>query len=69
VGRNIDEILRVLDALELAVEHIVSTPVDRKQRDEVVISPSVSDENDKSKFPKGFRRLKPYLRLTPQPGT
>jgi alkyl hydroperoxide reductase subunit AhpC len=68
VGRNIDEILRVLDALQLTVEHSVSTPVDWKQGDEVIISPSVSDEDAKSKFPKGFRTLKPYLRLTPQPG-
>jgi alkyl hydroperoxide reductase subunit AhpC len=68
LGRNIDEILRVLDALQLTVEHSVSTPVDWKQGDEVIISPSVSDEDAKSKFPKGFRTLTPYLRLTPQPG-
>ncbi|MGH9079359.1 MAG: peroxiredoxin [Acidimicrobiales bacterium] len=68
VGRNIDEILRVLDALQLTVEHSVSTPVDWKQGADVIISPAVSDEDAKSKFPKGFRTLKPYLRLTPQPG-
>ena len=68
VGRNIDEILRALDALQLTVEHSVSTPVDWKPGTEVIISPAVSDEDAKSKFPKGFRTLKPYLRLTPQPG-
>jgi alkyl hydroperoxide reductase subunit AhpC len=68
VGRNIDEILRALDALQLTVEHSVSTPVDWKPGAEVIISPAVSDEDAKSKFPKGFRTLKPYLRLTPQPG-
>jgi alkyl hydroperoxide reductase subunit AhpC len=67
VGRNIDEILRVLDALQLTVEHSVSTPVDWKQGAEVIISPTISDEDAKKKFPKGFRTLKPYLRLTPQP--
>lgn len=69
VGRNIDEILRALDALQLTVEHSVSTPVDWKPGAEVIISPAVSDEDAKSKFPKGFRTLKPYLRLTPQPGS
>ncbi len=68
VGRNVDEILRVLDALQLTVAHSVSTPVDWRQGDDVIISPAVSDEDAKSKFPKGFRTLKPYLRLTPQPG-
>jgi alkyl hydroperoxide reductase subunit AhpC len=68
VGRNIDEIVRALDALQLTVEHSVSTPVDWKPGTEVIISPAVSDEDAKSKFPKGFRTLKPYLRLTPQPG-
>jgi len=67
VGRNIDEILRVLDALQLTTGYSVSTPVDWKQGGEVIISPAVSDEDAKTKFPKGFRTLKPYLRLTPQP--
>jgi len=67
VGRNIDEILRVLDALQLTTDYSVSTPVDWKQGGEVIISPAISDEDAKTKFPKGFRTLKPYLRLTPQP--
>jgi alkyl hydroperoxide reductase subunit AhpC len=67
VGRNIDEILRVLDALQLTTGSSVSTPVDWKQGGEVIISPAISDEDATTKFPKGFRTLKPYLRLTPQP--
>ena len=67
VGRNIDEILRVLDALQLTTGYSVSTPVDWKQGGEVIISPAISDEDAKTRFPKGFRMLKPYLRLTPQP--
>ena len=67
VGRNIDEILRVLDALQLTTGYSVSTPVDWKQGGEVITSPVISDEDAKTKFPKGFRTLKPYLRLTPQP--
>jgi alkyl hydroperoxide reductase subunit AhpC len=67
VGRNIDEILRVLDALQLTMGYSVSTPVDWKRGGEVIISPAISDEDAKTKFPKGFRTLKPYLRLTPQP--
>ena len=67
VGRNIDEILRVLDALQLTTGYSVSTPVDWKQGGEVIISPAISDEDAKTKFPKGFRALTPYLRLTPQP--
>ena len=67
VGRNIDEILRVLDALQLTTGYSVSTPVDWKQGGEVIISPAISDEDAKTRFPKGFRMLKPYLRLPPQP--
>jgi alkyl hydroperoxide reductase subunit AhpC len=67
VGRNIDEILRALDALQLSGEYGVSTPVNWKVGDDVIISPAISDEDAKARFPKGFRTLKPYLRLTPQP--
>ncbi len=67
IGRNIDEIIRVLDALQLSSRHSVSTPVDWTDGDEVIISPAIDDETAKEKFPKGFRTLKPYLRLTPQP--
>jgi len=67
VGRNVAEVLRVLDALQLTEQYQVSTPVNWKDGDEVIIAPAISDEEAKQKFPKGFRTLKPYLRLTPQP--
>lgn len=67
VGRNIDEIIRVLDGLQLTSEFPVGTPVDWKDGDDVIISTAVSDEDAKEKFPKGFTTLKPYLRTTPQP--
>ncbi|HET9088775.1 MAG TPA: peroxiredoxin [Acidimicrobiales bacterium] len=66
-GRNIDEILRVLDSLQLTANYTVATPVNWKDGDDVIIANSVSDEDAKVKFPKGFRKLKDYLRLTPQP--
>jgi alkyl hydroperoxide reductase subunit AhpC len=67
IGRNVDEIVRVLDALQLSAAHSVSTPVNWNDGDDVIISPSISDEDAKERFPKGFTTLKPYLRLTPQP--
>ena len=67
IGRSVDEIVRVLDALQLASQYSVSTPVNWADGDDVIISPAVSDEDAKAKFPKGFTTLKPYLRLTPQP--
>lgn len=66
-GRNFDEILRVLDSLQLTAGHSVATPVNWRDGDDVIIAPSVSDEQAKAKFPKGFKALKPYLRITPQP--
>jgi alkyl hydroperoxide reductase subunit AhpC len=66
-GRNIDEILRVLDSLQLTADYQVATPVNWKDGDDVVISGAVSDEEAKERFPKGFKALKPYLRMTPQP--
>jgi alkyl hydroperoxide reductase subunit AhpC len=69
IGRNVDEIIRVLDALQLSSRHAVSTPVNWQDGDQVIISPAISDEEAKEKFPKGFTALKPYLRLTPQPGS
>ncbi len=66
-GRNFDEVLRLLDSLQLSAKHPVATPVNWKQGDDVIIVTSVTDEQAKEKFPKGFRALKPYLRLTPQP--
>ena len=67
IGRNVDEIVRALDALQLASQYSVSTPVNWTDGDDVIISPAVSNEDAKAKFPKGFTTLKPYLRLTPQP--
>lgn len=66
-GRNFQEILRVLDSLQLTDKFSVATPVNWKDGDDVIITTAVSDEEAKTKFPKGFKTLKPYLRLTPQP--
>ncbi len=66
-GRNVDEVIRVLDSLQLTASYQVSTPVDWKDGDDVIIAPAIPDDEAKTKFPKGFRTLKPYLRLTPQP--
>jgi alkyl hydroperoxide reductase subunit AhpC len=66
-GRNFEELLRVIKSLQLTQKYKVSTPADWKEGDDVVISTSVSNEEAKSMFPKGFKEVKPYLRLTPQP--
>lgn len=66
-GRNFHEILRVLDSLQLTAKHSVATPADWEQGEDVIISPSISDEEAKKRFPKGFEAKKPYLRVTPQP--
>jgi alkyl hydroperoxide reductase subunit AhpC len=66
-GRNIDEVLRVLDSLQLTANYQVATPVNWKDGGDVIIVNSVSDEEAKTKFPKGFKKLKDYLRMTPQP--
>jgi len=66
-GRNFDEILRLLDSLQLTAKHPVATPVNWKQGEDVIIVTSVTDDQAKQRFPKGFKTLKPYLRVTPQP--
>lgn len=66
-GRNFQEILRVIDSLQLTDKYSVATPVNWKDGEDVIVAPSLSDEDAKAKFPKGFKTLKPYLRLTPQP--
>ncbi len=66
-GRNFDDILRVIDSLQLTAKHSVATPVNWKDGDDCLIVPSVSDEDAKEKFPKGWTAVKPYLRITPQP--
>ena len=66
-GRNFDEILRVIDSLQLTAKFQVSTPADWKDGQDVIIVPAVSDDEARTKFPKGFVTKKPYLRVTPQP--
>ena len=66
-GRNFDEILRVLDAIQLTTAHKVATPVNWKRGDDGIIAPAVSDEEAKAIYPEGWKTLKPYLRLVRQP--
>ncbi|KXZ68319.1 peroxiredoxin [Acinetobacter venetianus] len=67
-GRNFNEILRVIDSLQLTDHHKVATPANWQQGEDVVIIPSLKDEEEiKQRFPKGYKAVKPYLRLTPQP--
>lgn len=66
-GRNFDELVRVIDSLQLTANHKVATPANWKEGEEVVISPSISNADAETMFPKGFKEVKPYLRMTPQP--
>jgi len=66
-GRNFDEILRAIDSLQLTVRSQVSTPVNWKQGEDVIIAGSVSDEEARKKYPEGFKTIKPYLRVVAQP--
>ena len=66
-GRNFDEVLRVLDSIQLTAIHTLATPVNWKKGEDVIIPPSVTDEVAKQKYPGGWKTLKPYLRIVPQP--
>lgn len=66
-GRNFHEILRVIDSLQLTANYSVATPANWEEGQDVVIAPAISDAEADVKFPKGYNKIKPYLRLTPQP--
>ena len=66
-GRNFNEILRVIDSLQLTAEYSVATPADWKDGEDVIVVPAIKTEDIPAKFPKGFKEIKPYLRVTPQP--
>lgn len=66
-GRNFDEILRVVDSIQLSAKHQVSTPVNWKPGDDVIIAGTVSDEDAKKKYPEGWKTPKPYMRIVKQP--
>ncbi|MBA3526429.1 MAG: peroxiredoxin [Sphingomonas sp.] len=68
-GRNFDEILRAIDSLQLTAKHSVATPADWTRGEDVIIVPSVSDEEALEKFPGGWKTVKPYLRVVPEPET
>ena len=67
-GRNFDEVLRVIDSLQLTAKHKVTTPANWRQGDDVIIAPSVSDDDARKQYPQGWKAPKPYIRIVPQPG-
>jgi len=66
-GRNFEELLRVIDSLQLTSAYSVATPANWKHGEDVIVAPALSDDEARRKFPRGFKTLKPYLRITPQP--
>ena len=68
-GRNFDEVLRLLDSCQLTADYKVATPVNWKQGEDVIIVPSIPDEQAKELFPDGWKAVTSYLRVVPQPGT
>jgi len=66
-GRNFDEVLRLLESIQLTAQHKVATPANWTQGEDVIIVPALSDEDAKQRFPDGWKTLKPYLRVVPQP--
>jgi alkyl hydroperoxide reductase subunit AhpC len=66
-GRNFDEVLRLLDSCQLTAKHKVATPVNWKQGEDVIIVPAVTEEEAKQRFPAGWKSVKPYMRVVPQP--
>jgi len=67
-GRNFDEVLRLLESCQLTAQHKVATPANWKQGEDVIIVPAVSDDEARERFPGGWKTVKPYLRVVPQPG-
>jgi alkyl hydroperoxide reductase subunit AhpC len=66
-GRNFDEVLRVVDSMQLTAKHKVATPVNWKVGEDVIILPSVTEDEAKQKYPNGWKAPRPYLRIVPQP--
>jgi alkyl hydroperoxide reductase subunit AhpC len=66
-GRNFDEVLRVIDSMQLTARHKVATPVNWRQGEDVIILPSVSEEEARQRYPEGWKAPRPYLRIVPSP--
>jgi alkyl hydroperoxide reductase subunit AhpC len=66
-GRNFDEVLRVLDSLQMTAKHRVATPANWKQGEDVILTSAISNDEAKQLYPQGYKTLKPYLRIVPQP--